>query len=177
MTHLIEIVAFRGGGEHPRYHNEHNLIKAGHLAICLHPAQGGPLWGFRPTAQARASFPDDESVFNHLRARYVLDAGVFDDTAIFVRARELARTHPRTAVWKEIRSVSDVELGRIGQALQRERAVPSTRYRWPAKDGQPMPHGVNNCATWLRELGLHLIEPTGQMSEVIDILEAQGQPW
>lgn len=48
------------------------------------------------------------------------------------------------------------------------------RYCWPVKDRQPMPEGVDNCATWPRVLGLELPEPTGILSVYIEALRDQG---
>ena len=174
----VRIIGFRGVADDPRYQNEPALIKVGHVGISLDG--GHTIYGFHPTPEALASFPSPEAAYAHLRARNDLSGGVYDDTAIFWRAMQLAQSGARTTVWQQRIPVSAAEHARIAQELQHLVMAGGrlgARYRFPDKSGVAMPAGANNCATWPRELGLPIPEPTGRLRHYIALLQAGEQSW
>lgn len=174
----VRIIGFRGVGNDPRYIGESGLIKAGHVGISIDG--GHTIFGFRPTSEAIATFSSPEAAFAHLRARYDLPGGVYDDTVTFWRAAQLAQTGARTAVWQSIIRVSVIEADRIFYKLQQAISAGSALgalYRYPNKRGAEMPPGVNNCATWSRELGIPILEPTGRLRQYVALLQARGERW
>lgn len=176
----VRIVGFRGVGDNRHYTNEHDLIKAGHVGVSFDG--GNTIFGFHPTPAAMAAFPTHDAAIAHLRARQALVGGVYDDTAIFLRAHELAHGGARTAVWQRAIGLQPEQWEGVERAVQEALAATSAgtydrRYCWPVKDRHPMPEGVDNCATWPRVLGLELPEPTGILSVYIEALRDQGQRW
>ncbi len=83
-------------------------------------------------------------------------------------------------VWQQILPVSATEGARIARELQQVVAAGSAlgaRYRYPDRRGVAMPLGVNNCATWPRELRIPLPEPSGRLRQYVAVLQAMGQRW
>jgi len=180
----VRIVGFRGVGfKDPLYSAEDGLIQAGHVGISL---DGKTIYGFHPAEEAIAElerlFAEGKapSVFDFLKSGGALRGQVYDDTALFQRACDLANNGARTNVWQQSIPISAQDLARIEQAIQQQLAEGSpypSWYRFPALGGELMPPECNNCATWPRTLGVPLPEGTGQLRDYIELLKALGFPW
>ena len=179
----VRIVGFQGvraaryaTALHP---HESGLIKAGHIGISLDGGQ--TIYGFHPTPEAIAAFASPDDAFIYLRdGKNELPGGVYDDTAVFARAAELARQGVPTDVWQLSIPVSAAEFARIADELQQTVAKGSAlgiMYRLSLRRGAPMPEGSDNCATWPRNLGLPLLHVTGQIRRCLEVLKDKGVPW
>lgn len=186
MTQDLRIVGFRGIGFSPnRYHEpkdlfnqQSGLIKAGHVGVSVDG--GKTIYGFQPTPEAIAEFPSFKDLLDHLQSGASVEGGVFDDTAIFWQAHRLVSYGARTHVWQLVVPVSPHEFTGIAAKLQAAVAAGSSLgvlYRYPDWGGAPMAEGVDNCATWPRNLGMEILEPTGQMRILMQKLEQHGFPW
>lgn len=159
-----------------QYAHEPSLIKAGHIAVSLD--EGTTLYGFRPIPEAVRALPPTQDILEYLLQGHVLPGGVYDDTAVFWRAHQLARLGAPTQVWQQIIPVSQSEFVRIEQDMQVAVARGSTLgiyYRLSGKG--PMTADHDNCVTWIRHLGLPVPDDAGRLSRAIRVLKQHGHPW
>jgi hypothetical protein len=203
----VHIVGFRGVGFNPdRYDRfgpevkahligEHGLIKAGHVGISFN--RGRTIYGFFPTDEAMAAIDREfaegiewvngkimRSTEDFLKEEGALMGQVRDDTWVFKLANELAGpTQGHTALMQKTIAVSRGELLQMHRQVLRDVQAGSQRfppqwYRFPSRDGSPMPLGCNNCATWPRTLGISLPENSGNLRSYLPQLdEIFESPW
>ncbi|MDX2136736.1 MAG: hypothetical protein SF123_01480 [Chloroflexota bacterium] len=173
----IFIIGFRGSGFRSEpYKGESLLIRAGHVGIYFEGDED-VIFGFHPTEEACRAVGDDEAVKEWLKAHRPMDGAIFDDTAIFERAAELADSDALTDVWQMSLSVSDEVFDRIRtRTLQWYTEKTIFTYAFPQRD-QPPPPDRDNCATFPRRLDIPLPEPTGQLARYIDAMQQQGTRW
>jgi hypothetical protein len=171
----IRLLAFRNDDPlNPTFAHESSLIRAGHVGIQL---EGDPvIYGFHPTPEAIALIGGEDAVLDWLVGRHILDGAVFDDTAIFRRARELARTYQApTTVYTLEYQLSDAEFDTIQAQLQEWHHTGEIfPYSWPERRNRPMLPDRDNCGTFPRRLGLAISETTGRMGLYIKAMIAGG---
>ncbi|MBN1875100.1 MAG: hypothetical protein JXA33_12780, partial [Anaerolineae bacterium] len=171
-----EIVGFRGLG-HDAPAGESPLIKLGHVGTA-YSQNPGEVSGFRPSSAAEAEYGDD--LLNMLGRGDSVPGTIHDDTGIFNRANELANqgvtradgTNSTVYRWR-------IPLSRWDYASKywQTHFAGTGKYQLPpgtAQNPVPMPAGVNNCATWPREIGLPLPENTGWLQFYIERLKELG---
>jgi len=173
----VYIIGFRGTGfRDKRYFGEEALIRAGHVGISFEGNKDRIL-GFHPTQDAIAVIGDDEAVIERLKGHHSVDGALQDDTMIFQRAFELAEFGARTEVWQMAIASSNEEFERIRiQALEWYQEQKIFSYAFPPDDKPPI-ESQDNCATFLRKLGLPLPEPTGKLLDFIPAIKADGHEW
>lgn len=176
------IVGFQGIGLRRQYTGESTLIKVGHVGVSLD--HGLTIFGFHPTqASVNAllqdtDFDDETSeriVIEFLQMGGVLRGGVFDDTTVFRRARELSTYNSKIQVWKVSLPISDSEFENIHETITTEIHRGSPFPSWYG-----FPQGLrpcHNCATWLRQLGLPPLEESGRLVDYIERMRLLGIAW
>jgi hypothetical protein len=171
----IYLIGFRGTSFRTEpFKSESLLIRAGHVGFAFEGDESR-VFGFHPTAEAARAIGDDEAVLAWLRKLNTMPGTIQDDTAIFRRAVELAKTGARTTVWQVSIVVSDDEFQRIRNLTMLWYTEQKTfLYSFPPEELLP---DRDNCATFPRRLGLPLLEVTGQLVFLIPKLAEQGTEW
>lgn len=171
----IYLIGFRGTGfRSERFKHESLLIRAGHVGFFF-KGEENLIFGFHPTEEACRAVGDDEAVKEWLKAHHPMEGALYDDTAIFERAAALAEEESPTVVWQLEVSVSDEAFDRIrkqANAWYNERQT--FIYAFPSDE---FTDNRDNCATFPRQLGIPLPEPTGNLREYIPALQADGERW
>lgn len=173
----VYIIGFRGTGfRDTRYSRENTLIRAGHVGLSFE-GEEDTILGFRPTQEASAALGDAEAVVEWLKEHNSLDGALHLDTAIFERAYELAKVGARTVVWQMVIPLSEEEFERVRtQALKWYTEKNVFSYAFPLYD-EGVVAATNNCATFPRELGLPLPEPSGRLVKYIPAIRKSGHRW
>jgi len=170
----ITLIGYQGTGgfRSPRYAREPGLIKAGHVGI---QCDGDDrIFGFHPTAAAVEAAGGLEALIEQLQNHVAQPGAVFDDTAVFVRAHELAEQGERTTVWHWEIDVSEDEAARICQMLvSAYETQQAFVYNFPRRDGS-FEAGQANCATFPAQMGLPLPSPNGNLSIYVPAMIEQG---
>jgi RHS repeat-associated protein len=177
-SNFIELYAYRGTGR--TYPNEPTLVRIGHVGVSLDGGQ--TIYGFHPTGEAIAVLEQQGvDIENFLFQRGAMQGGVFDDTAVFLRANELAHEGSRSQVWRQSIPVSEAEFYRIQNQILTQAVEGSpypSWYRLPSPTGSSMPFQCNNCATWPRTLNLAIPEESGNLLSYLEAIQNAGAtPW
>lgn len=171
----IYLVGFRGTGfRDPRYQDETLLIRAGHVGFYFE-GENGMILGFHPTEEACRAVGDDDAVKEWLKDHQPMAGALHDDTTIFHRAYALAQDGAATTVWQMPIAVPDEVFEAIRQqadAWYNERKA--FIYAFPSEEAAA---DRDNCATFPRQLGISLPEPTGNLREYIPALKMNGEAW
>jgi hypothetical protein len=171
MTSVVWIVGFRGD---PRRVDLHLLIQLGHVGISLN--EGETIYGFHPSETAVNLLQDQGvDVGLILKQRCAIVGRVYDDTQIFYQAVGAARM----TVYYRVYVVDANEHEMISHRLHHQfvnRPQPIW-YVLPSRERTMMPVGCNNCATWIRTLGVKLPEQTGHLDQFVRNLQENGSIW
>jgi len=185
-VYQIDIFAYRGTGfKDPKYSNEHGLIQAGHIGVSTDG--GNTIYGFHPSPEAIRQLEEEGvNVMEFLKSGGALRGQLQDDTAIFIRANELAQLGAPTQVYRLPQTVSQNHFqaveAEIQNQIQNGSPYPSW-YAFPFRDesgnNRTMPIQCNNCATWPRTLGLWTHpSQTGQLRVYMnDMKDAGATEW
>ena len=170
----IKLIGYQGTGgfRDPRYADEPGLIKAGHVGVqCTGDSR---IFGFHPTAAAVAAAGSLEALIQQLKRHVPQPGAVFDDTAVFFRAYELAQQGERTTVWQLPIDLPETEAVQIYQALLDafEMQQPFI-YNFPFEDGT-FNMDEYNCAVFPHSLGIPLPSFDGRLSVYIPQMIEKG---
>jgi hypothetical protein len=154
MKHIY-LIGFRGTGfRDKRFENEPTLIRAGHVGFAFEDDEM-QIYGFHPTAEAAAAIGDDNKVIDWLKRLNPLLGAIQLDTAIFIRANELAKEDARTVVWQQTIKVTNEEFERIKAfALKWYDEKTLFTYSFPPEEPQP---DRDNCATFRNNRATYLL--------------------
>jgi hypothetical protein len=169
----IYIIGFRGTSfRDAKYKSEHPLIRAGHVGIAFE-GEEEIIYGFHPSTQAVEQAGGDEVVIEQLKMGVSFDGTIQIDTEVFNRADYLSAHGARTAVWQITLNCSEFEFNRIYE-LTRKWYTEGVNfpYAFPQEGSN-----TDNCATFPRQLGMTLPEPTGQLQEYVKALQGAGDRW
>jgi hypothetical protein len=178
-TISVRVLAYRGVASDVDPNEPEKTIRTGHVGV--QPGPDGPIPSFMPYT---ADEPDSE-VISKLRGGASYPGMVENDsTARFIRAQELADSGVyggATQVYVKDYTVTPQQLEAIKLKIKEyHNASPSDvmRYSWPDYDTKIMPPGCNNCATWVRSLGVSEMPDTGQMGSFMkQFIQSGAKPW
>jgi RHS repeat-associated protein len=174
----VQLFAFRGTGfRSVQYSSENGLIRAGHVGISFDG--GKTIYGFHPSEYSLSQFASEDAALSYLKNGGSLPGQVYNDTALFLRAEQLANGGARTTVYQLTIPAATTELNSIRTSVLSQVANPSTTtslYSFPAiENGIPyMPAGCNNCATWPQTLGIPIPNLSGQIKDYIEAMWSIG---
>ena len=165
----IDLVGFQGN---MRARGEALLVQVGHVGVSFDG--GDTIYGFRPTDAALEQIGDNLEFLRSLRDRMGFRGGIYNDTGVFQRANELGQE-----VWRIPYVMSEEEFNNIFQEFQTQLSDGPNPgwYSFPPKNGDPMPLGCNNCATWPKTLGLDIPEDTGNLQNYMQAFKNVGKRW
>jgi hypothetical protein len=171
----VYLIGFLGTGyRQEKYAGEPSLIHVGHVGIAFEGDEMR-IYGFHPVEEAFRDIGDENAVMAWLKQLNTLPGTLQLDTAIFLRAHELAKAGARTKVWETATALSEDEFERVkSQALLWYTEQKSFSYSFPPEE--PLPDR-DNCATFPRRLGLRLPEATGKLAFYIPALAERGSEW
>jgi hypothetical protein len=171
----VYLIGFVGVGMRDnRYKQEHGLIIMGHVGIAFE-GRKNQILGFHPTPEAIEKLGDSATVMNWLRNRKTLDGCLQNDTEIFKRAYYLSQENPNITVWQYTITLQDNEFDKIqSQAMTWYNEKVIFSYGLPIKEGV---QAWDNCATFPKQLGLPIPEPSGYLVVYIPALKSQGKQW
>lgn len=170
---LIQILVFRGTGgvfnaDHP-YYAEPALVRAGYVG-----ARGiipDKIIGFHPTPQAGDRLGGEVALLQSLREKQAQPGRLQDDNVYFERAVELIdATNGRTTVYMYEIEISEETLNEIRSWYNEGKEAP---YNFPDQDGS-FNEGESNCAIFWRRFSLPLPVVSGNIREIIQIMDEEG---
>ena len=175
MAKTVYLIGFRGvGWRDPRYRNEGELIKAGHIGIRF--PDDNEIYGFHPTDKAVTDAGGEAAIGKLLKAHVPQEGQLFRDDAIFERAYILSQLGARTHVWEAPIMLHDEEYERIKSLVRRWQSDGKIwMYSFPPDDVEEMPDTLDNCATFPRRLGLPIPEVTGNLRSYLPELQKMDQ--
>jgi hypothetical protein len=161
---IIGLVAFRG----LPFSQEPALIRTGHVALSR--VIPDVLIGFSPTPSAIEAAGGEMGLFMRLRAGEAQPGCLQDDTAIFLRARELSVTDEITTVWELEVEILIETLEAIKEWYNEKREAP---YNFPDRFGIFKPNQYN-CATFPSLLNIPIPSPNGSLGTYIEAMIENG---
>lgn len=172
----VHLIGFRGAGlRSDRFKAEPLLIRVGHVGWAFEGDPTRRIYGFHPTAETAQAIGDDDAIVRWLKQSNPIPGTLHDDRSIFQRAYVLSQLGAPTVVWQldiEVPSKAFYRIRDLTLLWYTEQKV--FQYGFPGENQQP---DRDNCATFVRRLGIPLPEPTGQLIFYISALARQGHRW
>jgi hypothetical protein len=178
----ICLIGFGGVGIHnPDHKDENPLIRSGHVGFQF---EDDPvIYGFHPTEQAIGDEGGLEMAFDHLKKGGELEGQIFDDTAVFKLAKELANgklanERRKTTVYTRCYEFDDAKHDERHGLVQLWHSQ-KTKFAYTFPQGKRA--DTDNCATFPRRIGISeeaLPEQTGKLEHYIpEMKPPKGELW
>ncbi|MEM9955249.1 MAG: hypothetical protein AAF846_26820 [Chloroflexota bacterium] len=170
----ISIIAFRGTSfRDPKYKTENALIRAGHVGWIFED-EPDVIYGFHPTNKAVEEAGGVDQLILLLKGKKRQPGSIQDDTAVFVRAYQLAQAGARTQVYEITYNLIEDEYDAIyARVMTLYETQAEMWYNFPKRDGT-FEKNESNCAIFPSLIGIPIPSLNGLVGEYIQEMRQKG---